>query len=72
MNISIRGLERVAKYEKTRKSNKRIVMECIEAMDKAIGEKKIGGWEERRRRTLKWAGIKKEELKKRREEGELQ
>jgi len=37
-----------------------------------IGDKEGSRWEERRRRTLDWAGIKEKELKKRRKEKETQ
>lgn len=68
VNTSLRGLERAVKYEeKTRSSDKRILVECLEIIDREKGEKKIGKWEERRRKTLEWAGIREEVREKRKE-----
>lgn len=73
VNISLRGLKRAIKYEvRTKNSNKKALVECMNIMEEVEKEEKKGRWEEKRRRTLEWAGIKEGELKERREKGEIQ
>lgn len=63
-------VKRAVKYEKkARKSEKRIILECIKDLDKETVVKEENRWEAARNGVLRGLGIEKEEVRKEREEG---
>ncbi|KOX74521.1 hypothetical protein WN51_00586 [Melipona quadrifasciata] len=60
----IRGI----KYEETaRKSNKKLVVDCLRELERGRGGSEIGKWKKKRRMILEEIGITLQELKERRE-----
>lgn len=63
-------MRRTIKYEKkARKSEKKIVVECIKDLEKERRKGEESKWKKARNQLLRQIGITKEEIKRQREEG---
>ena len=69
--LNLEAMERAIKYEETaRKSEKRIVTECIKEIERKGKGKEQSEWEKKRRAVMERANMGKEELREKREGGE--
>lgn len=70
IELKIETVRRAIKYkEKARKSEKKIVVECIKDLEKERKKGEESKWEKARNELLKRIGMKKEEIKREKEEG---